>query len=296
MKPFCIYHGKCVDGFTAAWAVWKALGDVEFHEGNYGAPPPDVINRDVIIVDFSYKRPVLEEMAAKCHTMVILDHHKTAMEDLKGFPEPGTTYSIGEMLRYQQDNNAPIAVHALFDIERSGAGITWDFFCPRKNRPALINYVEDRDLWRFKLPDSRSVNAYISAFNFSLTNWDSIAFDLELPISYEEAKNIGTTLIRKHDMDVVEMVAATKRSMTIGGHVVPVANVPFTMTSDAGNLLGQGVPFAATYCDTPHGRVFSLRSSRGGLDVAEIAQKYGGGGHEHAAGFKKPLGWEGDLS
>jgi hypothetical protein len=23
MKPLCIYHGFCADGFTAAWVVWK---------------------------------------------------------------------------------------------------------------------------------------------------------------------------------------------------------------------------------------------------------------------------------
>jgi hypothetical protein len=26
MKPLCIYHGYCADGFTAAWVVWKAYG------------------------------------------------------------------------------------------------------------------------------------------------------------------------------------------------------------------------------------------------------------------------------
>lgn len=63
MKALCIYHGHCDDGFAAAWAVRHAMGDqVEFHLGQYGHEPPDVSNRDVILVDFSYKRPVLEAM------------------------------------------------------------------------------------------------------------------------------------------------------------------------------------------------------------------------------------------
>ena len=73
----CIYHGNCADGFGAAWVVRKALGDIDFHAGKYQAPPPDVTDKDVVIVDFSYKRPVLLEMAAKANSILILDHHKT---------------------------------------------------------------------------------------------------------------------------------------------------------------------------------------------------------------------------
>lgn len=32
-----------------------------------------------------------------------------------------------------------------------------------------------------------------------------------------------------------------------------------------------------------------------GPDVSEIAKSYGGGGHKNAAGFRKPIGWEGDA-
>lgn len=43
MNPLCIYHGNCADGFTSAWAVYKALGNaVEFFPGVYNNPPPDV--------------------------------------------------------------------------------------------------------------------------------------------------------------------------------------------------------------------------------------------------------------
>lgn len=55
-----------------------------------------------------------------------------------------------------------------------------------------------------------------------------------------------------------------------------------------------GARVAACYWDTPEGRVFSLRSTDTGPDVSEIAKAYGGGGHAHAAGFRVPLGWEGE--
>jgi nanoRNase/pAp phosphatase (c-di-AMP/oligoRNAs hydrolase) len=58
--------------------------------------------------------------------------------------------------------------------------------------------------------------------------------------------------------------------------------------SDAGNILSEGRAFAATYYDTDKSRVFSLRSSKGGVDVGEVAKLFGGGGHKHAAGFSVP--------
>ncbi|MFB5634981.1 MAG: bifunctional oligoribonuclease/PAP phosphatase NrnA, partial [Candidatus Nitrosomaritimum aestuariumsis] len=67
---------------------------------------------------------------------------------------------------------------------------------------------------------------------------------------------------------------------------VPVANLPYTLVSDAANKLAEGEAFAACYWDTEDGRVFGLRSFSKGSDVSEIAKEYGGGGHRNAAGFR----------
>lgn len=275
MKPICIYHGKCADGFTAAWAVYRALGnEIEFHAGIYGEAPPDVTGRDVIIVDFSYKRPVLMELAAKANTVLVLDHHKTAAEDLAGFPSaveiPGEKIAV------------------IFDMDRSGAGITWDYFHPTSPRPWLINYVEDRDLWRFRLEHSREVNAAIFSYEYTFENWDFLAKMAELGSALPLAE-AGRAIERKHHKDVAELVGVCKRRMKIGGQEVWGASIPYTLTSDAGNLMAQGEPFAACYWDTPKGRVFSLRSTEQGADVSAIAKQYGGGGHKNASGFQVPL-------
>lgn len=92
-----------------------------------------------------------------------------------------------------------------------------------------------------------------------------------------------------------ELVRVMRRRMVIGGHDVPVANLPYTLASDAAGMMAEGEPFAACYFDRADGqRVFSLRSREGGVNVAEIAKAYSGGGHAAAAGFQVPLGWEGD--
>lgn len=291
-NPLCIYHGNCADGFGAAWAVWKAFdGKVDLHAGVYQNDPPDVTGRDVIVVDFSYKRPVMEALAKRASSVLVLDHHKSAIEDLT--PIVVKTHAGGvlspkewqhHLMNAAQDACEGIfgAVYAVFDEKRSGAGIAWDFFNPWKERPALINHIEDRDLWAFRLPGTREIQAALFSFPYDMQRWDDLILRGDLLALRRE----GEAIERKHHKDVAELVAVTQRPMRIGGHVVPVANLPYTLTSDAGHLMAQGQPFAACYWDTPGGRVFSLRSSDEGIDVSEVAKQYGGGGHRNASGFR----------
>jgi len=296
VNMLCIFHGKCPDGFTAAWAVHKAFGDsVDYVAGIHQDSPPDVTGRDVIIVDFSYKRAVLQEIAAKAATVLILDHHKTAQEDLAGIPPPlDGRYNPSAILDWQRDCGSPNALHALFDMDRSGAQIAWDYFHPGRLRPNLVNYVGDSDLWHFKLPLSRAINAVVSSYAYTFENWDHLERITSDDMGLQNVARLGGAIERKHLKDVAELVEATKRRMTIGGHDVPVANVPYTLASDAGHLMAHREPFAACYWDTRDGRVFSLRSTDNGLDVSAIAKQYGGGGHLRASGFRMPIGWEGD--
>lgn len=298
-RTICIYHGNCADGFTAAWVVWQALGNaVEFVPGHYGKPPPDVTGADVIMVDFSYKRPVIDAMAATCRTMLILDHHKTAAADLAGIGMPFTVSGWRAHLEavhnaFHQLDRDPRAPFAIFDMERSGAQIAWDFFF-EISRPLLVDYVGDRDLWKFKLPHSREVAAWVFSFGYDFGQWSALQRGLSVAHGIESIADQGRAILRKHDKDIAELLKVTAREMVIGGMRVPVANLPYTMASDAAHLLAADAPFAACYFDRPDARVFSLRSRDEGADVSLIAAGYGGGGHRSAAGFQKPVGWEGD--
>lgn len=260
-NELCIYHGNCADGFSAAWVVRRALGDIAFHAGVYQDPPPEVAGKRVVLVDFSYKRPVMEKIIAEAESVLVLDHHKTAEEDLRGLPG------------------------VVFDMNKSGATLTWDHYFPNEKPPALLAHIEDRDLWRFALPWTREIQANVFSYPYEFDVWDRL-----MATNVEELAKEGFAIERKHHKDVAELVAAFRYRMKIGGHDVPVANLPYTLTSDAGHLMAQGEPFAACYWDTPEGRVFSLRSTENGLDVSEIAKQYGGGGHKHASGFRLPHG------
>lgn len=257
----CIYHGNCADGFTGAWAVRRALGDIEFHAGVYSVAPPDCAGKDVVLVDFSYKRPVMEQIVASARSVLVLDHHKTAAADLDGLA----------------------GAEVVFDMERAGSRIAWDYYFPAEAPPPVLLHVEDRDLWRFALPKTREIQANIFSYPYEFAIWDRLmAADPDV-LAVE-----GEAIERKHFKDVAELVKVCRRVLRIGGHVVPAASLPYTLTSDAGHLMAKDQPFAACYWDTPRGRVFGLRSTDAGLDVSEIAKQYGGGGHRNASGFTVP--------
>lgn len=255
----CIYHGNCADGFAAAWVFRKAFGeDHVFHPGVYQDPAPDVEGKQVTLLDFSYKRPVMEEMLRKAEGVTILDHHKTAIEDLAGLPLNGR-----------------------LDMSRSGAMLAWEAFFPNDPPPPLLLHIEDRDLWRFVLARTREIQANVFSYPYDFQVWDEL-----MAANVDDLAKEGAAIERKHFKDIDELIGVVTRRMLIGGYNVPVANLPYTLTSDAGHKLAHGEPFGCCYWDTPQGRVFSLRSTEGGIDVSEVAKQYGGGGHRNASGFR----------
>lgn len=277
-RPLVIYHGNCADGFSAAWCFWRKYGDgADYVAGVYQQSPPDVTGRDVYLVDFSYKAAVVERMLESAWAITLIDHHKTAIEDLRPLREA-----------QERTNNYGRGVNFGWycDLERSGATLAWDYLFHNQPRPLLLGHIEDRDLWRFKLPGTREIQANVFSHEYTFETWDKLMSANQADLLQMTAA--GAAIERKHHKDIAELVKVCQRRMMIFGYDVPVASLPYTLSSDAGHLMAKGEPFAACYWDTADGRVFSLRSTDDGLDVSEIAKKYGGGGHAKAAGFKVP--------
>lgn len=294
-KPdICVFHHPCMDGWTAAWAVWKRWPDIEFVPGEYksGAALPNVAGRRVLIVDFSYPEAVMRELAESAASITVLDHHETAERNLTTLLEEGV-------------------IQGEFDMSRSGAMMTWNHVWPNHQKnpfddesstgylPYVVQFVQDRDLWAWELEHSKEINAYIQMQPLTFAAWDKLAHDLEDESGFDMACEIGKALCQRQDSEIGAAIRATKRRMCIRGYSVPVCNLPYQMASEAGNILCKGEPFAATYFDADDGtRSFSLRSDKDdpmAVNVAKIAESLGGGGHKNAAGFRRPGGWEGDT-
>ena len=287
-KPdLCIYHGNCDDGFGAAWSVWRRWPEVEFFAAAYGAPPitvDQVRGKHVIMVDFSYPYDVLTTLSWETPRMVILDHHKTAQAALDRLPKMHrcTWRAMDEAVTECWMHNMPeIVTH--FDMNKSGARLAWEFCHPGEEIPALIQAVEDRDLWRFAIRDTPEISAALRTYKHDLAKWDEFAADLG-PLRRD-----GEAILRGHRKNI-ESMCENAYEMEIGGHRVPVVNVPYHYASDIANeLLSKfpQAPFAAAWFQRSEGqKQFSLRSEDSRMDVSEIAKAYGGGGHRNAAGFQ----------
>jgi nanoRNase/pAp phosphatase (c-di-AMP/oligoRNAs hydrolase) len=264
MQPFdiVIYHGNCYDGFTSAWVARKHSPDATFIPAQYGDTPPDVAGKRVLIVDFSYPRAQLLELHEVATYLFVLDHHKTAQADLEGLS------------------------FCVFDMERSGASLAWDTLFPREMRPPLVSMIEDRDLWRFDIPDSKAYHAALTSVPMTFENWDAVARLPVLDVVRNGQAILSFTLL------VAGKFAARARAVMLSDVEVWAVNVPVEFVSETAEVLKDREPHRPILgfsWDGERGNWYcSLRSRDDGPDVSAIAKRFGGGGHMHAAGFRLP--------
>lgn len=269
-NPLILYHGNCYDGFGAAWAAWKKFGkDAEYRPCFYGMEPPnDWWERNCYVLDFSFPAKVISNRVLGDQSLMlnltdfkVLDHHRTAQEDLK--EQPG---------------------YCVFDMDKSGAVLAWEFFHPGKPVPLLTKYLQDRDLWKFELPESRYIDCWVKSHKFDFALWEEMALDIEHDWYRVLYSGKGAYDYQKN---MVEVMCDNAWMTDLCGYKIPVTNAT-VFFSEVGEELCKRfpeVPFAAYYLDRKDGkRQWGLRS-RNGFDVSEVAKKLGGGGHAAASGF-----------
>jgi len=258
-----LYHANCNDGSGAALAAWKKLGDAaEYIPVQYGSEPPEIEEGEkVYIVDFSYNREQLMRIADVAGKVIVIDHHKTAQDDLS---EP-----------FQNHSN----IQVNFDMERSGAVMAWEYFHDEPV-PKLLLHIQDRDLWRFEMEETKDIATALRLYPY-FRNW----LELDLLVLCLQGASINGFLDQQADI----VTKTEPRTWDKTGDLVPIYNLPGFMISDTLHMALEKYPecdYAVAYFDLPDKRVYSLRSRSGGyVDVSAVAKRYGGGGHKHAAGF-----------
>jgi oligoribonuclease NrnB/cAMP/cGMP phosphodiesterase (DHH superfamily) len=247
-----------MDGFGAAWALWKRFPEARFVPVKHGFPQPEGLDgRHVVMVDFSYHRDDILALAARTASLQILDHHITAQSGLADLP------------------------FAYFDMDRSGAVLAWEW-AHTQPVPWLLQYVQDKDLWHWQLPHSREISAALASYAFDFVTWEQFQF--------ETLKVEGTGILR-HENSLVDKLVREAIMVSIAGHTVPAVHSP-VLASQIGERLAAHHTFGVIWHQKDGRRYFSLRSKTGGVSVSEIAAQYGGGGHTHAAGFSIAIGDE----
>ncbi len=271
MRRVCFYHAGCPDGFGAAWAVWKAWGDAADYRSrghNDDLRPEDFAGREVVFVDIAPPNEALRPLAEAAERVVVLDHHVTALERFQADP------SLENVLRRQG--------HVVrFDLDHSGAVLAWQHFHPDREPPDLLRYVEDMDLWSWKLPRSEEVNAALGSHPRRFPVWDEL-----VELGVERLAEQGAPILRAQRMEV-ERALTTAHPVALGSRRVEGVNAIFNRS-----VIGHELAKRAAY-GLPCGLVYRLSGRRvdvslysiGDFDVARIASEYGGGGHRNAAGF-----------
>lgn len=261
MGTHVFYHRDCLDGFGAAWAAWKSLGDeVRYSQLAAGSSFPQGVpsGSRVFILDLGFPRRRLLELAGRMAQVVVIDHHATWEEEMAGLP----------FVHFSRDHSAAI--------------LAWQYWYPGTDPPRLLRHVEDEDLGRWELPGSREITAALESYPADFELWE----ELELDRLREEGR-----AIRRHIDVLVDRMVRHARWDTLAGHEIPVANATSHASEVAMRLLEEhpDAPFAGVYWETRSGdRRWSLRS-RGDFDVGELASRLGGGGHPAAAGFIERL-------
>lgn len=279
-KVACLHHNDA-DGQGSAFALWKALGEtceLSFIPVQYGQEPPYEALRafgpdQVYVVDFSYKAEVLTHFLDEFPNTFTIDHHATSYEDL------WKAYSGREAGWWHHDTT------------KSGCILTWEYFFDDEEPPDILRYVQDRDLWKFDLENSREINAYIATMPKEFTEWD----DFYLPEAYTAGKAVMAFQAKQVERRLKDVKLIGYNPLSMGFEDCPydgIPAIPIVNASENISELGEAMclaypesPFSISYCDRPDGkRSYSLRS-RNGFDAGELAREWGGGGHKSASGF-----------
>lgn len=276
-KNLVLFHHPCTDGMGGKYAAWKKFGDnAEYIGVNYGEALPERLGTitkedSIYIIDFSFSKEVLRNLHERAGFLVVLDHHKSAQENLRGEP------------------------YAIFDMNKSGAMLAWDYFFPGTTPPTLLAMIQDRDLWQWKIPGTRNVLNYLELSKDNFSTWDAEFVPLRRHVF-----DRGSYISAYQDAMIEKGLDRKKlKFVKLDNHIVGITNNNY-YPSEVGNFLCSryGLDYSIVYSVTPDGTVLlSFRSDANGknVDVSQVAKKYGGGGHRNSSGGRTDLitlsGW-----
>ena len=174
--------------------------------------------------------------------------------------------------------------------------MAWQYFHPKKPVPQIAKYVEDGDLWRFNLDRSKEILAVIDDENHNFKAWDALAKKLERPKTKKEIIRKGS-IILEHNKRAIGKITSKAKDVKLAGYKAKVVNSPVFPSEIGNELVKKGAKIGIIWYDDNKKIKVSLRSKSGGrVNVAKIAEEFGGGGHKSAASFRMPknlkLPWE----
>lgn len=273
MSNVILYHANCLDGIAAAHACWKHFGsDAQYVAMHYDQPLPELVEKDVYMVDWSVKATVMDSILKVANSVTVIDHHKSAEEELKPYFKNGD-------------------IDGIFDMSKSGCVLTWEWFFPIAKVPLLYRYIQDRDIWKWNLEGTKEIcNALFARMPMSISEFNAFYANNNVHPLLEEGLFLETIALKKQEKALNDDV----NLITVFGYdKIPVIN---STISETLHEMCASNPFSVGFKVIEDKILFSLRSSDtydDTVDVSALAELHGGGGHQHAAGFTLPIkeGW-----
>lgn len=277
-NPIVIYDND-PDGVTSAWCFKEKWGEkgVTFVRASHQDPIPKGIDgRDVYMADVCFETPEeIIEVCERARSLTILDHHETTNEVVAKAVEQAAIENLT----------------AIVDIDKSACRVVWDYlnnvesFNKIKNEdsaPLVVKYVEDFDLYTFKLPLSREIHACYSSYPIKLKDWDHV-----VNLSWDDAVDEGRAIMRYQNKTIDECLR-NAYLVFFNNQVVPCINVSIrSLVSDIGHQLCKKFPecpFSITYYRRADGRYKYSFRSEDGVSAKTAATTVGGGGHGNSSG------------
>lgn len=154
---YIIYHKKCPDGFTGFYILHMSKlihrdAIIQPDVPNAKYPPPNLENKDIIIIDVAYKYDILHDIIKKAKSVILIDHHITIHDDV---------------LKLKNKYNTKFTY--IYDDKKSGATLTWNYFFPKRKHPYFIDLIEDNDIGKWTM---KNIKDFMSGF--------TVSFDLKL--------------------------------------------------------------------------------------------------------------------
>ena len=184
----------------------------------------------------------------------------------------------------------------LLDNNKSGALLSWEYFCPSEPVPNLIAYISDSDLWQFKNYNTKAFMQYLRSQPKTFSGWAKIALETQTPLGHEASITKGMAILDFFQQQLSEILASQVAPLHIlhwnSGEVENrsfiglAANASGTFTSELGAALAaESGTFGAVWFQKPDGRVKVSLRSNGEYSVEALAALFGGGGHKNSASF-----------
>ncbi|PIR47172.1 MAG: hypothetical protein COV07_00670 [Candidatus Vogelbacteria bacterium CG10_big_fil_rev_8_21_14_0_10_45_14] len=263
MRPIIFYHKDCSDGFGAAYSAWKKFGnnaDYRALSNGEDTPIAELVGREAYFLDISPKTDLAKEASEKAGKLIIIDHHKSNSEAFE--------YSEG----------------GLYDLGHSGAVLSWQYFNQNTPLPRLFKYIEDMDLWKLELDDTKFVSLALSMVPKEFEAWDKYVSYLETDEGFKSEVEKGASLLAFAHREI-EAMAKDAEEVLFEGHKVLAVNAPTMFATPLGHLLASRRPPFSIIWHKRNGQYKVSMRATGDVDLSKIAAKYGGGGHPGASAF-----------